>query len=45
MNKKKIAYLSLLIALPIAVGFGTYFITHAIERKKADEEKHDLAVR
>ena len=45
MNKKKVVFISLLVALPVATGLGTYFITHAIERKKADEEKHDLAIR
>lgn len=45
MNKKKIVFISLLIALPVATGLGTYFITHAIERKKADQEKYDLGIR
>ena len=45
VNKKKIVLISLLVALQVTAGLGTYFITHAIERKKADEEKHDLAVR
>ena len=45
MNKKKTILISLLIALPIAAGLGTHFITHAIERKKADEEKSELGVR
>ena len=45
VNKKKIVLISLLVALPVAAGFGTYFITHAIERKKADEEKYELGVR
>ena len=45
MNKKKIVFISLLVALPVATGLGTYFITHAIERKKADQEKYDLGKR
>ena len=45
MNKKKVILISLLIALPIATGLGTYFITHAIERKKADQEKYELGMR
>lgn len=45
VNKKKIVLISLLVALPVAAGLGTYFITHAIERKKADEEKYELGVR
>lgn len=45
MNKRKIFIITLLISLPIATGLGTYFITHAIERKKADEEKYELAQR
>ena len=42
---KKVVLIPLLIALPLVSGVGTYFVTHAIERKKADEEKHSLAVR
>ena len=45
MNKKKIVYFASLVALPIAAGLGTYFITHAIERKKADQEKYELGQR
>ena len=45
VNKKKIVLISLLVALPVAAGLGTYFITHAIERKKADEEKYELGIR
>ena len=45
VNKKKVTVIVLLIALPIATGLSTYFITHAIERKKADEEKRELAIR
>lgn len=45
MNKKRVIFITLLVALPVATGLSTYFITHAIERKKAGEEKYELGVR
>lgn len=39
---KKSVFVPLLIAVPIAVGLSTYFVTHTIERKIADSEKKSL---
>ena len=43
MNKKRIILISCLTSALVVTGVGTYFITHFIERKIADDEKAKYA--